>query len=431
MHFHYALVDDLISNEDFEQRVEEKIEECGDLIDEPTAAMLVVGDLGRAHVKIKGVSGKSSLFSFFGKVLDKNEIKEFVRADGERGAVATLLLGDDTGTVRVVLWDERAGAVEEINIDDVLEIIGRHSGKNSKEIYALVLRKANCQIECKITPNGIERLNTESIDLDVRILFVEEPRVYVRQDGTSGEMVEAVVGDKSGTARIVAWVPSLFRNLFPGTSVHITSAKPNERGEGRTYSIDEKSSITTIEQEIEIPFTPISAIIEGNIYSVQGTVKRVQKPRSFKSRDGSPSWVRNIVITDEKDDLHIVIWGGKALSTIQNGEHVKLFHGIAKKRRFGGIELQAGRGSALVLPEAQSSEVIVYGTVIIHQGIKCIDNGHKCYYLEESDLPLWHEVRVEGMVSGDKIQITNWEPIHISSDSICQKAKNLRVKLNT
>ncbi len=44
--FHYALVDDLISQEEFERRVEEKIEECGDLLDEPTAAMLVVGALG-------------------------------------------------------------------------------------------------------------------------------------------------------------------------------------------------------------------------------------------------------------------------------------------------------------------------------------------------------------------------------------------------
>ncbi len=65
MQFHHALVDDLISKEDFELRVEEKIEECGDLIDEPTAAMLVVGDLGRAHVKIKGLSGKSSSILFF------------------------------------------------------------------------------------------------------------------------------------------------------------------------------------------------------------------------------------------------------------------------------------------------------------------------------------------------------------------------------
>ena len=41
MHFHYALVDDLITKEEFERRVEAKIEDCGDLVDEPTAAMMV------------------------------------------------------------------------------------------------------------------------------------------------------------------------------------------------------------------------------------------------------------------------------------------------------------------------------------------------------------------------------------------------------
>ncbi len=41
MLFHYALVDDLITKEEFEQRVEKKIDECGDLVDEPTAAMMV------------------------------------------------------------------------------------------------------------------------------------------------------------------------------------------------------------------------------------------------------------------------------------------------------------------------------------------------------------------------------------------------------
>jgi replication factor A1 len=90
--FHYALVDDLISKEEFERRVETKIEECGDLVDEPTAAMLVVGELGRQHVKIRGLAGKSSLFSFFGKVIDKTEPKEFDRKDGEKGWVATILV---------------------------------------------------------------------------------------------------------------------------------------------------------------------------------------------------------------------------------------------------------------------------------------------------------------------------------------------------
>ena len=107
--FHYALVDDLISQEEFERRVEEKIDECGDLLDEPTAAMLVVDALGRQHVKVKQLLGKSSLFCFFAKVIDKTEPKEFDRKDSEKGWVATILAGDETGTTRIVLWDERAG----------------------------------------------------------------------------------------------------------------------------------------------------------------------------------------------------------------------------------------------------------------------------------------------------------------------------------
>ena len=65
MLFHYALVDDLISKEEFERRVETKIDECGDLVDEPTAAMLVIGELGRQHVKIRGLVRKIQPLFFF------------------------------------------------------------------------------------------------------------------------------------------------------------------------------------------------------------------------------------------------------------------------------------------------------------------------------------------------------------------------------
>ena len=91
----------------------------------------------------QGLSAKSSLFSFFGKVIDKTEPKEFERADGEKGGVATLLLGDETGTTRVVLWDEKAGAVLYIAAGDVTLLSARTRGKSTREIYALALRKAS------------------------------------------------------------------------------------------------------------------------------------------------------------------------------------------------------------------------------------------------------------------------------------------------
>jgi replication factor A1 len=399
--FHYALVDDLITKEEFERRVEQKIEDCGDLVDEPTAAMMVVGELGREHVKIKGLSAKSSLFSFFGKVVDKTEPKEFDRADGEKGWVATLLLGDETGTTRVVLWDEKAGAALDAAAGDVLEVIGRHPGKSTHEIYALALRKAGCEIACTM-PAGAGGLSNEPVDLDAVILSVEPPRTFTKRDGSTGEMAEAVIGDNEGTARLVAWVPKLLAGLAAGTTVHITSAKPNNRSEGRNYSIDDKSTVAPSGTTITIPFTPLHSVADNGTYSVKGTVKQARQPRSFTTRDGRASWVRNILIADADDELRLVLWGETALIPVSPGDPVEAYHATAKAGRFGGIELGVGRGSVFRVPEDTVRPIVFSGTIIAGPGCFFIDNGSE-RYLIEGTFTHGSEVTVTGLLSGSKI----------------------------
>jgi replication factor A1 len=420
--FHYALVDDLISKEEFERRVGAKIDECGDLIDEPTAAMLVIGELGRQHVKIRNLSGKSSLFSFFGKVIDKTDPKEFDRKDGEKGWVATLLLADETGTIRVVLWDEKAGAAGDIEVGDVLEIIGRHPGRSTTEIYALALRKASCEISCSLQKKGTveETLSAEPVDLDVVLIAQEEPRTFSRKDGTNGEMREIVVGDTRGTARVVVWAPELVARILPGTSVHISGAKPDRRSVGRGYSLDEKSSVTITSQSIAVPFTPLGSVGEEGIYSIQGEVKEVKEPRSFTGRDGSGSWVRNIVVTDTKDEMRIVLWGEKALIPVHPGDQVEVYHATAKPGRFGGIELGAGRGSSFRVPESKPEPVVFEGTIIAGPGCTFIDNGAK-RYLIEGDLPHGTEVRVTGVLSGSRIIPDHIQPIELNPETLLQE----------
>jgi len=399
--FHYALVDDLITKEEFERRVGAKIGECGDLIDEPTAAMMVVGELGREHVKIRGLSARSSLFSFFGKVLDRTEPKEFDRADGEKGYVATLLLGDETGTARVVLWDEKAGAALDTAAGDVLEVIGRHPGRNSHEIYALALRKAGCEITCTI-PEGAGGLSNEPVELDAVLLGVEPVRTFTKRDGSTGEMAEAVIGDCGGTARLVAWVPDLLSGLPAGTSVHITNAKPNNRTEGRNYSIDEKSTVSVTDAVIAVPFTPLRSVADRGIYSVKGAVRYVQQPRSFTTRNGTTSWVRNMVIHDSDDELKVVLWGEPALSPVSPGDQVEIYNAAAKPGRSGGIELGAGRGSAFRVPGQTSRPITFTGTIIAGPGCLFIDNGSE-RYLIDGKFPHGSEVRVTGLLSGGRI----------------------------
>jgi replication factor A1 len=424
--FHYALVDDLISKEEFERRVEAKIEECGDLIDEPAAAMLVIGELGRKHVKIKGLQGKSSLFSFFGKVIDRTEPREFARADGEKGHVATLLLGDETGTCRVLLWDEKAGAAGDIAKDDVLEIIGRHSGKNANEITALALRKASCDITCAILPDkSKESLSFEPVTLDAVLISVEGARTFSRKDGTTGEMVEAIIGDDQGTARVVAWAPGLLAGILPGTTLTIANARPDMRGEGRAYSLDDKSSVSTSTKVISVPLTPPGSVGEQGIYSVQGMVKEVKEPRSFVSRNGSASWVRNIVVTDGTDDLRLVLWGEKALIPLRSGDRIEAYHATARPGRYGGIELGVGKSSALRLPEGAACPIVFQGTVIAGSGCTFIDNGVD-RYLMDSTFPHGTEVRVSGMLSGSRIMPEHEETVEMTSEEVMAHLRRFR-----
>ena len=423
--FHYALVDDLITTEEFERRVDAKIEECGDLVDEPTAAMLVIGELGRQHVKIKGLSGKSSLFSFFGKVVDKTEPKEFDRADGEKGLVATLLLGDETGTTRVVLWDEKAGAALDVAIGDVLEIIGRHPGKSTKEIYALALRQASCEISCSLPAQGAGSLSDDPVDLDAIVISVNEPRSFTRRDGTTSEMVEAVIGDDKGSARLVAWTPELLCDIAPGTIVHISGAKPNHKSEGRDYSLDEKSTLTVTDTVVSIPFTPLGSVSDQGIYSVKGQVKQMQQPRSFTTKNGTASWVRNILISEEGEELKLVLWGDFALVPLKTGDPVEAYHASAKPGRFGGIELGVGRGSAFRVPDEAAQPIVFTGTIIHGPGCTFIDNGTDRYLIEGS-FPHGTGLKVSGLLKGSRIIPTQTEPVVLKPGDVLEHLQKFK-----
>ncbi len=141
---------------------------------------------------------------------------------------------------------------------------------------------------------------------------------------------------------------------------------------------------------------------DQGIYSVKGEVKEVKEPRSFTSRNGSASWVRNILISDGKDDLRVVLWGDYALLPVKPGDGIEIYHATAKPGRFGGIELGVGRGSSLRLPKEETHPIVFDGTIISGQGCTFIDNGTE-RYLIDGDFPHGIEMQVTGILSGSRI----------------------------
>ena len=243
-------------------------------------------------------------------------------------------------------------------------------------------------------------------------------------------MAEAVIGDSEGTARLVAWAPELLAGLPAGTTVHITNAKPNNRAEGRNYSIDEKSTVTATETAVTVPFTPLHSVADQGIYSVKGTVKQVQQPRSFTTRNGTTSWVRNALIHDTDDELKIVLWGETALIPVSPGDQVEIYHATAKPGRFGGIELGVGRGSAFRVPKETVRPIIFSGTIIAGPGCLFIDNGSE-RYLIEGTFTHGSEVRVTGLLSGSRIIPEQVEQVVLDAESVLRNVLQFQDELKS
>ncbi len=144
-------------------RIDKKLKQLSDLISKEGAAHIVANELNvklfdnvPMKLKIKDVIGGLNNVNITGKVIGINEVRNF-KTDKREGRVASLLIGDETGTIRVVLWDEkRIKELEEgkIRFGDVIKIISSYSKENNgfKELHigsraSIIVNPENEKIE--------------------------------------------------------------------------------------------------------------------------------------------------------------------------------------------------------------------------------------------------------------------------------------------
>ncbi|MEK6907595.1 MAG: hypothetical protein AABW45_03635 [Nanoarchaeota archaeon] len=136
-----------LSVNEIEVKVKAKLRELSDLISKEGAAYIVANELGvkvfedfgKKTLKINQlISGIGSL-NIVGRVVDVYDVREF-NTIKRKGKVASILIGDETGTCRAVLWDtNHIKEVENGNIvkDKVIKIKNAYVKENNgfKEIH--------------------------------------------------------------------------------------------------------------------------------------------------------------------------------------------------------------------------------------------------------------------------------------------------------
>lgn len=126
-----------ISLDDVNNKIEEKIIELSGLVSEEGAAYIVAKELGLdllekrdLSLKIKNILPGLKAVEVIGKVVSVSTVKEFNKND-RKGKVQNIVIGDESGTIRVVFWNDLVRYLENVKEGDVIKVIRGFTKPNS------------------------------------------------------------------------------------------------------------------------------------------------------------------------------------------------------------------------------------------------------------------------------------------------------------
>jgi len=132
-----------ISNDELEQKLKAKINELSGLISEEGAAHIIANELGveivslaQKKLKIKEVYAGMRNVTTAGKVVRKFEVREFAKED-RTGRVCSIVVGDETGTIRVVFWNEQVDLLKHVAEGDIVLVKDGYvrENNNGREVH--------------------------------------------------------------------------------------------------------------------------------------------------------------------------------------------------------------------------------------------------------------------------------------------------------
>ena len=366
----YSKLSKSMSKEEFVEKVNEKVEQMGGLCDEKTAAMLVAHDLGlnetgRSSQKIADIKSDSGKVNFIAKVVSVFPIREFTRSDGTTGRVGNLLVADETGNIRITLWDDKADLINQgfIEMNQNLQISGYvkegYSGVEVNIGNNGVLSQTDEEVQVKNPSTKISDIKDGmgSINVVGRLLDISDVRTFNKKDGSKGRVGNITIGDDTGKIRITLWDDKTDKmtELRSGDAIEIINgyARANNFNQQVEIQIGNHGLIKKTETSVKYQenFTAIADIVPGESYSIQGSVSGLGEIREFNRDDGTVNMVSNIYVSDDTGRIRIALWADHALlvDELDIDTPVQIIDAYAKSGFNEDVELSAGNRTRIII----------------------------------------------------------------------------------
>ena len=436
----YERLSSSIPLEDFVEKVRQKVESMSGLCDEKTAAMLVAHELGAdMSINISEINSEKRNVAFLGKIANISPVREFKR-NGEIGHVVNIVVSDETGSVRVVLWNDLAQHAEELQIGQTLRI----EGFVKEGLYGIEINARNVQVdESEVNVrtdelSGTKKISTlvpglSDVDISGVVLEIGTLRTFSRRDGTAGKVSSITIGDETGKVRVALWDDKSEKSsgLKPDDVIRVEHGYTRERYGRLEVHVGNRGDVKKSTEHVEFieDITPVKDVQLNVPCTVEGTIDSIGSVREFTRSDGNVGKVRSIAIKDDTGEIRVTLWGEKAESIDEGdeGKKIKIRDCMPKTGLFEGIELSVDWRSGLCFvgeetkeqqnieepPESEEApeaeDVNIEGTIVGNNSRICVDNGTDYITFEkgmlESDLEIGDEVVVTGERIGTSVKV--------------------------
>ncbi|MFB6113527.1 MAG: single-stranded DNA binding protein [Halodesulfurarchaeum sp.] len=192
-----------------------------------------------------------------GEVLSSEPVRTFDRDDGSEGRVSNLLVGDETGRVRVTLWDDTADLAREFEPHDVIEIVDGYVRERDGTLELHVgdrgtIDRVEADVEYVPDATPIDEVNIEDrVDIAGVIRSVEPTRTFDRDDGSEGKVRNVRVQDETGDIRVALWGEKADIELGPGDEVLFVDVEIQDGWQDdREASANWQSTVIPIEADL-------------------------------------------------------------------------------------------------------------------------------------------------------------------------------------
>ncbi|MHA1505574.1 MAG: OB-fold nucleic acid binding domain-containing protein [Candidatus Asgardarchaeia archaeon] len=384
-----------LSREEIMEKIKSIKEELGaKFISDVGAAQIIASDLGvplfesiprEMVLEIRELKEGQQKVSVIGRVMRILGVRDF-KTDKASGKVGSFILADQSGEVRVVLWNENAELISGngIKVGDIVKVSNGYTRRNIRgnlEVHVGTYGKVI------VNPPDVNEDYYPEVISDFRKISELGDGIYMtslegilkrkigesefsKSDGTTGKRLSAIFADDTGEIKAVFWneaaeflepipegKPMILKNvrvkkgLNDKIEIHVDSDKS-------ITPIDEEQMSFDMESVIREEFQKISELEDGMLdVNVRGRVSYRPERTTYERGVGESIEMLSLTLSDESGSIRCTSWDKKTierLSEVKEGDVVVIRHGYTRMGP-NGLEVRIGRGSVVEInPEGVS-----------------------------------------------------------------------------